>query len=258
MELKIIYDKLKTYTLRTKQEEKNALREIAHAIALSGLARTDFFEHACFIGGSCLRMVYGLTRFSEDLDFWTLQTSPEFCWQHYLQAVQEEFAAFGFDMVIEDRANADRKIKKAFLKKDSIGKVLILSYARKFEDNEKLSIKFEIDTSPPKGAVFESKNMDFPYAFSITTLDRPSLFASKVAALFDEEKNKAKGRHWYDFMWYVFNKWPINYDLLGACLAKEMRFSILQEEIAILIRSKTSKNWEDLKKDVRAFISQEE
>jgi hypothetical protein len=201
-------------------------------------------------------MAYGLQRFSEDLDFWTLQPSPDFAWQPYLQAVQEEFKAYAFDMTIEDRVLADAKIRRAFLKKESIGKVLILTHARSFEANAKLSIKFEIDTHPPLGAQFESKNMEFPYIFPITVLDRSSLFASKVAALFDLKKEK--GRHWYDFAWYVFHQWPFNYSLLKSCLAKgpqEITLSWLQQELAKIIETR---DWKKLKKDVSPFISLEE
>lgn len=256
MDLKIIEDKLKNYKPRTKQEEANALREIAQAIALCGLARADFFKHASFIGGSCLRIAYGLPRFSEDLDFWTLHHDPNFAWQPYLHAVQEEFKAYAFDMIIEDRAKADDKIKRAFLKKESIGKVLILTHSRAFESNEKLTIKFEIDTRPPSGAHFETKNMEYPYTFPITVLDRPSLFASKVAALFDRKKEK--GRHWYDFAWYVFQHWPLNHPLLGSCLSKspqEITVVWLQQELAKIIESI---DWKLLKEDVRPFISLEE
>jgi len=256
MDIKIIEDKLKKYNPRTKQDEENALREIAQAIALCGLARADFFKHASFIGGSCLRIAYGLKRFSEDLDFWTLQPNPNFIWQPYLHAVQEEFEAYAFNMTIEDRVKADAKIKRAFLKKDSIGKVLILSHARAFDNNKKLSIKFEIDTHPPSGAHFESKNMEFPYTFPITMLDRPSLFASKIAALFDLKKQK--GRHWYDFTWYIFERWPLNHDLLGNCLAKssqEITLPWLQQELVKIIESI---DWKSLKDDVRPFITQEE
>ena len=251
----MIEDKLKKYQPRTKQEEKNALREIAQAIALCGLARADFFKHASFIGGSCLRIVHGLQRFSEDLDFWTLQSGPDFAWQPYLRAVQEEFKAYAFDMTIEDRTQADAKIKRAFLKKDSIGKVLILTHSRAFEANEKLSIKFEIDTHPPSGAHFESKNMEFPCTFPITALDRPSLFASKVAALFDQ---KQKGRHWYDFSWYIFHQWPLNFTLLGNCLSmhpQEVTLPWLQQQLARIVESM---DWKSLKEDVRPFISLEE
>ncbi len=256
MDIKIIEDKLRKYKPRTKQEEENALREIAQEIALCGLARTDFFKQASFIGGSCLRIAYGLKRFSEDLDFWTLQPCPDFAWQPYLRAVQAEFKAYAFDMVIEDRSNINAKKKRAFLKKDSIGKILILTHSRAFNDNKKLSIKFEVDTHPPQGAHFESKNMEFPHAFPITMLDQGSLFASKVAALFDREKEK--GRHWYDFTWYVFNQWPLNESLLGNCLMKspqKVTLSWLQQQLAEIVESI---DWKSLKEDVRPFISQEE
>lgn len=256
MDIKIIEDKLNQYKPKTKQEEENALREIAQEIALSALARADFFKHASFIGGSCLRIAYGLKRFSEDLDFWTLQPYPDFAWQPYLHAVQEEFKAYAFEMIIEDRAKASDKIKRAFLKKESIGKVLILTHSRAFEVGKKLTIKFEIDTAPPSGAQYESKNLEFPYAFPITILDRSSLFASKLAALFDRKKEK--GRHWYDFAWYVFQKWPLNHHLLGSCLLKppqEITLSWLQQQLAKIIKSI---DWKSLKEDVRPFISPEE
>ncbi len=45
------------------------MKEILQAIILQGLSHTDFFAKAVFHGGSCLRIVYHLPRFSEDLDF---------------------------------------------------------------------------------------------------------------------------------------------------------------------------------------------
>ncbi len=264
MGIKIIEDKLKIYNARTKQEEKNALREISQEIALSALARTDFFKHAAFIGGSCLRIVYGLQRYSEDLDFWTLEPAPNFLWKPYLQVVADEFKAYAFDMKIEDRQQPQAKIKRAALKKDSIEKVLILSDARKYTENEKLQIKFEIHTHPPAGGKFEPKNIDFPYPFSITSLDKSSLFASKIAALFDRTR-EVKGRHWYNFIWYIYNKYPINYQLLANAYnqlenvpkvdPKQMSFSWLQKELAELIQSV---EWNDKRDDVRNFISLEE
>ena len=58
----------------------------------------------------------------EDLDFWTLQPFSDFVWQPYLYAVQEEFKAYAFDMIIEDGSKAETKIKRAFLKKNGLGK----------------------------------------------------------------------------------------------------------------------------------------
>jgi predicted nucleotidyltransferase component of viral defense system len=258
MNIKIIEERLGQYPRKTKQEEKNALREIAHEIALCGLTRTDFFKRAAFTGGSCLRIFYGLQRFSEDLDFWTLQPELNFDWKPYLQSIKEEFKAHGFDMQITDRGDADRKIKRAFLKQESIGKVLVLTHSRRFADNENLQIKFEIDTNPPHGAGFESKSTKFPQAFTMTALDRPSLFAGKIAALLDPEHAKdRKGRHWYDFAWYVFKKWPLNLTLLGnACKPPEkMTLLILQKQ---LVEEGKSTDIALLKKDLAPLLPLDE
>ncbi len=48
-----------------------ALGETIQAIALLGLSRTDFFSQAAFYGGTALRLLYNLDRFSEDLDVWS-------------------------------------------------------------------------------------------------------------------------------------------------------------------------------------------
>jgi hypothetical protein len=252
MNISIIEGRLKKFDLQTKQQEKHALREIAQEIALSGLARTDFFKHVAFIGGSCLRIVHGLKRFSEDLDFWTLEPSPNFEWKHYLQAVQEEFRAYAFHMNIEDQ-ESDSTRKRAFLKQESIKKILILTHARKFTDEETLKIKFEIDTHPPSGSGYEPKNLEFPYPFAFTSLDQPSLFASKILALFDQEKEK--GRHWFDFLWYISQKWPVNYQLLGHGTKQDVNLTWLQRELTHLIQSR---NWSVLKADIKPFITPEE
>ena len=263
MDIKIIEERLKGFQPRTKQEEKNILREIAQEIALSGLARTDFFKKAAFIGGSCLRIFHGLSRFSEDLDFWTMEPSPDFAWKSYLQVVEEEFKTYAFHMEIEDRNESGTKMRRAFLKKDSIGKVLILSHARHFHSDEKLQIKFEIDTDPPSGAHYELKNADFPYPFSITGLDRASLFASKLAALFDRKK---EGRHWYDFIWYISQKWPISFNLLAQALLQVtiaetkhtgalLHVDWFVQQLVDLVRTI---NWKTMADDVRKFIPETE
>jgi len=41
-----------------------AMREAIQSLALLGLWRARFFEHAAFYGGTALRMLYGLDRFS--------------------------------------------------------------------------------------------------------------------------------------------------------------------------------------------------
>ena len=212
----ILENRLKQYTLQSKQDELNALKEIFQEIALAALSRTDFFKYAAFQGGTCLRILYGLPRFSEDLDFVLLKTDPNFQWSLFLQTMQLEFEAYGLHLEATDRSKADSAIKKAFLKERSFGQSLTLSYPLNTSDTQSIQIKLEIDINPPEGSSFEVKYLDFPYPFSLTLQDRPSLFAGKCHALLC--RKYVKGRDWFDFIWYVTQKTPINYDLLEQAL----------------------------------------
>jgi len=69
---------LKRYELNSLQDYKNAVKEIVQEIALLGLWRAKFFEKAAFYGGTALRILYQLDRFSEDLDFSLLHIDEDF------------------------------------------------------------------------------------------------------------------------------------------------------------------------------------
>ena len=55
---------LARYEPKSVDQSVRALREIIQEVALLGLWRAKFFEHAAFYGGTALRILYGLDRFS--------------------------------------------------------------------------------------------------------------------------------------------------------------------------------------------------
>ena len=111
---------------------------------------------------------------------------------------------YAFDFQIIDRSKADKAVKMAFLKDNSFGKILVLTHPRGPSDKQTIQIKLEIDTNPPEGSGFQPHFLDFPYSFSITAQDLPSLFASKLHAILC--RPYVKGRDWFDFVWYVSKK----------------------------------------------------
>src|SRR5579864_4997120 len=96
MSVDVIQQKLLTYQCQTILDQENALKEIAQEIALMALSRAGFFRVAAFQGGTCLRILYGLERFSEDLDFVLLKADKNFDWNIYINNMQEEFSAYGY------------------------------------------------------------------------------------------------------------------------------------------------------------------
>src|SRR3984957_1161681 len=94
---------LSRYKCITAQDYENALKEIMQEVALLGLWRSKFFEHAAFYGGTSLRLLYQLDRFSEDLDFSLLELQKNFSLNPYLKAIEAELNGMGFDVSVEGK-----------------------------------------------------------------------------------------------------------------------------------------------------------
>ncbi len=261
MKIDIIQDRLKSYNIISKQSEENAFKEICQEIALAGLSRENFFKSALFQGGTCLRIIYGLQRFSEDLDFVLMNADSHFNWDPYLQSIKLEFEAFGLSLEVLDRSEADKTVKKAFLKENSFGKILNLHYPRSVSDKQKITIKLEIDTNPPSGSIPQTHYLVYPYPFPVVTQDTTSLFAGKCHALLCREY--VKGRDWFDFIWYVQNEHKMNLDLLKNALEQcgpfqDDRIEMSKSWLINALRNKIYEiNWIDAKNDVIKFLSPE-
>jgi hypothetical protein len=200
---------LATYEIRSLDDSLRALREIMQEIALLGLWRSKFFEKAAFYGGTALRVLYGLDRFSEDLDFSLLAKNGDFDLTAYGDALKRELASFGFAVEIESRAKpASAAIQSAFLKADTRTQMITVEFDKgiiqKVPRNQVLKIKLEVDTDPPPGFSTEIRYLLRPVPFAIRTFTLPDLFAGKMhAVLCREWKSRVKGRDWYDLVWFA-------------------------------------------------------
>ena len=88
---------------------------------------------------------------------------------------------------------------------------------RYFPHNQKITIKLELDTTPPPLASTEVKTHLLPTPFQVRLYDLPSLFAGKLhAMLFRDWKSRVKGRDFYDFVWYISRRVPVNLPHLEA------------------------------------------
>lgn len=203
---------LRRYDCQSVGDHVRALREILQEIALLGLWRSKFFEKAAFYGGTALRILYGMDRFSEDLDFSLLKLATDFELSRYGAAVERELRSFGFDA----RMNAREKkqegpVQSAFLKANTLHNLLIIRKDEMTTDwpiprDQVLKIKLEVDTDPPPGFSTESKFVLQPIPFSVRTFVLPDLFAGKMhAVLCRRWKSRVKGRDWYDLVWYAAN-----------------------------------------------------
>ena len=200
---------LDRYECKSVEDYVRALREIMQEIALLGLWRSKFFEKAAFYGGTALRILYGMERFSEDLDFSLLKPMTDFDLSRYGGAVERELQSFGFEAKMTTREKKEASpVQSAFLKANTLQHLLTITTATEIAwpipRGQVLNIKIEVDTDPPPDFVTENKFILQPIPFSVRTFVLPDLFAGKMhAVLCRRWKSRVKGRDWFDLVWYA-------------------------------------------------------
>lgn len=218
---------LERYSCHSLQEHEQALREILQEIALVGLWRGKFFEHAAFYGGTALRIFYNLDRFSEDLDFTLITPDPEWSWKPYGEVIKNELSGFGFDVTfMEKEKSTQTAVKSAFLKTTTFQELLKIGVhsdtLRSVHRDTLIRIKIEIDTEPTVPYSYEQKFLEQPVAISVKCVNEENLFAGKMhAALFRAWKGRVKGRDWYDMIWFIRKKTPLNLALFSKHRSQE-------------------------------------
>ncbi len=172
----------------------NILREYMQALALRSFHESEAFTQLAFVGGTALRFVFQLPRFSEDIDF-VLENTDSYAPKAWLKKLKHDLILGGFDASVSFKDKTT--VHKSWIKISGILKDAGLAAMQ----DQKLSIKIEIDTRPPAGAVCERTLITRHRMFALQCYDLPSLMAGKVHALCT--RKYAKGRDWYDLLWYL-------------------------------------------------------
>lgn len=261
-----VNEMLQKYQIQNSTDAENALKEVIQEIALLGLHRANFFEKAAFYGGTALRILYGLPRYSEDLDFTLFRRDLDFRLQPYFSAMSKEFEAYGFKVEIElvDK-NFPSNVESAFIKANSKIHLLKIEslngFGSKIQANAKLQIKFEVDLVPVINFNFETRYLLAPTSFPIISLQKPDLFAGKLHAfLFRKWKTRIKGRDFYDYVWYLKNNTPVRLAYLreksiqSGHLHSEEELQTTDQLKKMITERINSVNIEMAKQDVLPFI----
>lgn len=258
---------LEKYSPKDNHEKENAIKEIVQEIVLSGLSRGGFFDKAVFYGGTCLRILYGLDRFSEDLDFALLKKDDSFKLEDYFPSIKKELLSYGLNMEIikKEKSQKENDIQSAFVKGNT--QILLLSFfpndesIKNIVSNQTIKIKFEIDTDNPSGGKVVNKYRLLPSPYELKVFDEPTLFAGKIHAILCREyKNRIKGRDYYDYLFYCGKETHINLIYLANKLKNSHR--IKQDETLTLdiVKQMLKERFESLdyelaKNDVINFIN---
>jgi len=247
-----IYDKMVAeYSEKHRTATPNVEQEVMQRIALAGLHRGGFFQHAAFYGGTCLRLFHNLPRYSEDMDFSMVEKRNDIHIENYFPDIINEFRMAGHEVTIVKK---DKKIfgrvESEFLKENTE------AYDIKFQTKKTVKVKIELDTDPPLGFETEQLTMQLPYSFMTRCITLPDLYAGKMHALvYRAWQRRVKGRDWYDFEWYVRWSVPLNFahlqerirEFTGEEISKDTFMNMLREKLA-------TTDIELVKQDVTGFV----
>ena len=229
----------------------NAEQEICQKIALAGLKRGGFFDHAAFYGGTCLRMFHGLPRFSEDMDFSLTEKRNDIHLENYFNSIREEFKLAGFEVEITKKEKASfGRVESAFLKENTE------AYDIKFQTRKMVKVKIELDTDPPLSFNTEQKLMLQPSSFMVRCFTLPDLYAGKMHALvYRNWQRRVKGRDWFDFEWYIRHNIPLDFNHLQARIQEFSGEDVSREQFMEQLRNKlATTDINNVKQDVLPYI----
>ena len=227
------------------------VREYLQARILQSLQDRGIFIRWAFLGGTALRFLYSIPRFSEDLDFSliTLGGASEF--GPALEQVKRGLAAEGY--LIAVTVSVRKTVASAWVRFPGLPRELGLSP----HATQTLSIKIEVDTCPPAGAGIETTVVRRHVTLHLCHYDKASLLAGKLHAILS--RPWAKGRDLYDLAWYLADRnWPPpNLEFLNASLTQTgwkgpvMRAANWRPQLLDRIEGL---DWDKARADVRPFL----
>ena len=231
------------------------VREYLQARMLECLQDSGAFATWAFVGGTALRFLYGMRRFSEDLDFSLVQPGAGVRFEEIMKKNRSVFEREDYTVAI--KAKLEKTVQHAFIKFEGLLFELGLSPHR----SETVSIKVEIDTNPPDGARTETSVVRRHVLLNLLHYDKPSLLAGKLHALLAREY--VKGRDVYDLVWYLSDQtWPPpNVTLLNNALQQigwkgpEITLDNWKQQTAMRVKNF---NWKRIADDVRPFLERQQ
>ncbi len=236
-------------------EARNLAREYLQALILQSLQRVGAMNTLAFHGGTALRFLYSLPRYSEDLDFALERKSGSYNFRSYLQAIRKDLEMQGY--VVAFKVNDQKTVHSAFVRFTGLLFDLKLSP----HQDEVLAVKIEVDTTPPAGAALATSLVRRHVLLNLQHHDRASLLAGKLHAVL--QRSHLKGRDLYDLIWYLSDReWPDpNLELLNNAL-KQTDWSgkiLTAENWREIVRSRiVSLPWEQALADVQPFLASQQ
>ncbi len=234
------------------QQKINHLREYLQHLILREMFEIDWLSELVFHGGTALRILHDLQRFSEDMDFHLGHSVKNYSVNPKLERLKTRLELNGYKVQISP--SSEGNVKNPIIK---FAGGLLHEAGITPHENQKLNIKIEIDTNPPTGFTNEKTLVNDHFPLALNHHDKPSFIAGKCHAVLQREW--AKGRDFFDLLFYL-TRWKEvqpNFEYLNNALAQtnydKSRITPENWKERILERVKEV-SWSTVEEDVEPFL----
>lgn len=234
--------------LPDREAKTNRARELLQLLFLKILQDKGYFRNMSFTGGTALRVLYDMRRFSEDLDFSVIDKKG-YDFADIISVMQRELRLNGLNTSVKTKIK--NTVQSCMLKFPGLLKATGISPL----ESENLSIKIEADSNPPAGGEIDNTLVNKMYVLNITHFALSSMYATKLHACFF--RTYIKGRDFYDLLWYLGKKIKPNYTLLNNAIKQTQTTSYDVSEANIkglLLKRVADVDFNLVKQDVERFL----
>lgn len=227
------------YPKEQRAFKRNILREYLQYKILEIIFNSKYSQDLVFLGGTALRIVYGNTRFSEDLDFDNFNiTEDQF--EDLARIIKKELKLQGYEVEIK---NVFKGAYRSYIK---IPNLLFDNSLSGFQE-EKITI--QIDTVPQ---VFDYKKeikilnkFDVFTQIFVTPID--ILLSQKIYAALN--RKRSKGRDFFDIV-FLFSQTQPNYQYLD----KKLNVKNIEDLKDLFLDKTKGVDFDELLRDVEPFL----
>lgn len=238
-------------TREAKGEKLHPLREYVQNYILFLMQKTGMSSSLYFVGGTALRFLYRIRRYSEDLDFSAAEDWSASDLSIFMKKIVNQLEKSGYSCTVNIK-------ERQGVQKAVIGFVgLLYEAGLTHRKEQKLNIHLEIDLNPLKGWMGKRTIVDLHLPVVLQHYDLASLFAGKCHALL--MRAYTKGRDVYDLFWYRTKHKDLlpNFELLNNALqqTREGYVKVTPDNwLEILGQRIGALDWKSIENDVLPFL----
>lgn len=217
---------------------RGILREYLQILILKNIYKNKLGKKLFFTGGTCLRLINNLKRFSEDLDFDT-KGLTKIDFEKLLEGVKIELKRLGLDLSVEfDYWNNVYSSRLIFPSVES-------SYDYISHHSKKTGIVIKVETNKSNFAIKSETEIITGYGeiFPVVCTERSILFSNKIDAFL----KKPRGRHIYDLIFLLSQNYPFNDKYLKNLGLRTDPLKLIKDKIYSFSQSELEKSAENLR-----------